>query len=198
MSELSRRKIRFVHHFAPLHYLLFIARSRKLLCKRSLRDQGFRESHLRSTSHRHDCSRGFRNYTHLTLDPHPKILKAKLTAGFPHIGIAVPASAIEATSYSLCRFNVAMTRHLRRNGRPGHPDSRRNGRYFGTHQIPTARSNEQMAAMLDECLPARIMIEVLVHGDLALPDTTNVVCFSDSDIEIAKGVLASAGSPWPL
>ena len=61
-----------------------------------------------------------------------------------------------------------------------------------------ARSNEEMAAMLAECLPARIMIEILVHGDLALPNTTKVLCFSAADIEIANGVLASVGSPWPL
>lgn len=52
--------------------------------------------------------------------------------------------------------------------------------------------------MLDECMPARIMIEVLVHGDLTLPDTTEIVCYSDNDIKLANCVLESAESPWRI
>ena len=60
--------------------------------------------------------RGFGNYAFLTLDVHPRILKAKLKAGFPHVAIEVPVDAFENMDYHLCRYNVAMTRQLRRFG----------------------------------------------------------------------------------
>ena len=196
MSVLKKQQIERVHHYAPLHYLPFIGKSNSLLCKPSLLAAGFASSHLRSMSSAQDVSRGFGAYTHLTLDPRPRILRAKLAAGFPHIGIAVPAEAIEAVPFSLCRFNVAMTRYLRRNGNPGFPESPTNGRYYDQHQIPIARTDSDKTAMLEEHLPKNTMIEVLVHGDLPLPEQTNIVCFSDADAEIAQEALSNVGAPW--
>jgi hypothetical protein len=111
MSVLSANGVASVQHYAPLHYLPFIARSRALLNKPSLDAAGFKSSHLRSMSHGQDVARGFGNYAHMTLDPQPRILKAKLGAGFPHFALSVPVASVEANTFSLCRYNVAMTTH---------------------------------------------------------------------------------------
>lgn len=50
--------------------------------------------------------------------------------------------------------------------------------------------------MLETHLPANTMIEVLVHGDLILPDRTEIVCFSDADAKAAEGVLSKVEAPW--
>jgi adenylosuccinate synthase len=95
MAVLEESGVNYVHHYAPLHYLPFIARSGALLGKPSLAAAGFAANHLRSKSSVHDVKRGFGAYAFLTLDPTPRILGAKLMAGFPHIGIAVPVAAVE-------------------------------------------------------------------------------------------------------
>jgi len=74
--------VRALYHYAPLHYLPFIARSAALLSKLGLRREGFPEKHFRSTSYRQDMARGFERFVHLTIDPHPPILQAKLKRGF--------------------------------------------------------------------------------------------------------------------
>jgi hypothetical protein len=198
MGALKTHKVDRVHHYAPLHYLPFIGRSKTLLSKPSLRAAGFPQTHLRSMSREQDVARGFGGYTHLTNEPYPRILKAKLGAGFPHIGIAVPVEAVETGEFSLCRFNVAMTRFLRRDGQPGFPESATNGRYYDGHQIPIARSEIDKSTMLQKHLPEGTMIEVLVHGDLSLPDDTEIVCFSDADAEIARDVLSKVAAPWTV
>lgn len=197
MGILAKEGVESVHHYAPLHYLIFIARSGAILCKPSLRKDGFDEKHCRSMSHKQDVARGFGDYAHLTLDAEPKILLAKLAAGFPHVAIVVPVEAIESTEFSLCRFNVAMTRRLRRNGKPGFYASDTNGRYYQGHQIPIARTNADKTAMLRKHL-SDTMIEVLVHGDLQLPKDTTVVCFSKADAKIAIALLKSVGRPWSV
>jgi len=50
--------------------------------------------------------------------------------------------------------------------------------------------------MLEKHSPANTMIEVLVHGDLVLPDRTEIGCFSDADAKIAQQVLSEVGAPW--
>jgi hypothetical protein len=52
--------------------------------------------------------------------------------------------------------------------------------------------------MLDRYLDSSTMIEVLIDGDLPLPDDTAVVCYSDIDAAIARNVLASIGSSWAI
>ena len=197
MGPLQNHNLEFVHHYAPLHYLPFIARASALLGKPSLRKAGFPLSHLRGKSCQQDVARGFGKYAFLTLDPQPRILRAKLAGGFPHIAIAVPVAAVEATTYSLCRFNVAMTRFLRRLGKPGFPESATNGRYYDPHQIPVARTIADKNAMLDKHL-ANTMIEVLIHGDIQLPEETVIHCYSDADAKLARRVLETTGCPWKV
>lgn len=196
MGVLGKAQVDCAHHYAPLHYLPFIGRSRSLLCKPSLREAGFPPAHLRSTSNRQDIARGFGCYVHLTLHKSPGILRAKLAAGFPHIGMAVPAETIDALEFSLCRFNIAMTRCLRRNGRTGYSESLTNGRYYEQHQIPIARSDADKAAMLKRYLKANTVIEVLIHGNLALPDDIDIACFAEADAQIARAVLSNVGTRW--
>jgi len=198
VGVLVQKAVASVYHYTPLHYLPFIARANALLCKPSLVAAGFPARHLRSKSNTQDVDRGFGTYTHLTLDRHPNILRAKLGAGFPHIKVIVPTEVVEARQYSLCRYNVAMTRFLRRNGKPGFPASPTNGRYYDNHQIPIARTEDDMLAMLNAHLGTETMIEVLIHGDLPLTNKTTVVCYSTPDIDIARRVLTETGSPWQL
>ncbi|MCP3394006.1 hypothetical protein NLM27_35200 [Bradyrhizobium sp. CCGB12] len=198
MGALSASGVEFVQHYAPLHYLPFIARSRAILSKPSLDAAGFKSTHLRSMSRRQDVARGFGSYVHMTLDPQPRILKAKLGAGFPHIALRVPVAAIEANAFSLCRFNVAMTRNLRRGKKRGVLESKTNGRYYLGHQIPVARTDEDKMSMLAKHLPLCTMIEVLIHGDLKLPDKTIALCYSDDDLKIARTVLTQLQVPWTI
>jgi len=197
MEILAAERIDAVHHFTPLHYLPFIARAKSLLDKRSLLGANFAAQHLRPNSTRQDAERGFGDYTFLTLHASPRILRSKLKAGYAHVDIAVPAEAVEAVAYSLCRFNVAKTRRLRRAGRPGYTESATNGRYYDAHQIPAARDDSDKAAMLRRHL-AGSMIEVLVAGELALPDHTRIVCYSEADAATARRVLAHLGRPWAV
>ena len=161
MGVLSANGVKTVQHYAPLHYLPFIARARAIMSKPSLDAAGFKPSHLCSMSRRQDVARGFGSYAHMTLDRQPKILQAKLRAGFPHLALNVPVASIEAATFSLCRFNVAMTRQLKRGERSGAPESKTDGRYYLGHQIPIARTKEDKTAMLAKHLPLGTMIEVL-------------------------------------
>ncbi|MCK9530812.1 MAG: hypothetical protein M0R77_09665 [Gammaproteobacteria bacterium] len=185
-----------VHHYAPLHYLPFIAREKALLCKPTLARLGFGPSHLRSMSSKQDIERGFGDCAFLTIDFEPRIVKAKLFAGFPHIALRVPSKAFLGVDFSLCRYNVAMTRVLRRHGMPGRPESATNGRYYDKRQLPVARELPDKKAMLKEHLPRRTMIEVLVHGDFFLPSDTTVICYAEEDAKIARLVLSECGVPW--
>jgi hypothetical protein len=196
MGILSDQGIADVRHYAPLHYLPFIARSKSLMCKPSLATAGFKTNHYRSMSNGQDVARGFGGYAHLTLDHKPRILRAKLAAGFPHIAISVPVAAVDGADTSLCRFNVAMTRKLKRGAKPGHVESNRNGKYYNGHEIPIGRSPAEKLAILSDPLNAQTMIEVLVHGDLPLPDDTKIICYSDADAVAALNVLAQLGCPW--
>ncbi|MBR1204935.1 MULTISPECIES: hypothetical protein [unclassified Bradyrhizobium] len=196
MGVLLANGIQSVQHYTPLHYLPFIGRSCAILSKPSLYATGFKSTHLRSMSHGQDVARGFGEYAHLTLDHQPRILKAKLGAGFPHLALSVPSASIEALAYSLCRFNVAMTRYLRRGEKCGVPESDTNGRYYPGHQIPIARTTDDKMAMLKKHLPLGTMIEVLIHGDLVLPDDITVLCYSEEDLKIARTVLSQIERPW--
>src|ERR1700754_384545 len=141
MGILQNAGVTNAYHFTPLHYLPFIAQSASLKSKPSLAADGFAATHLRSMSNAQDVTRGFGAYTHLTTDASPRILKAKLAAGFPHVGVSVPVPHVDNVEYSLCRFNVAMTRYLRKGSKKGFPESPTNGRYYKGHQIPIARGS---------------------------------------------------------
>lgn len=198
MSALLKHGIAFVNHYAPLHYLPFIARSGALRSKPSLRSLGFSDCHFRAKSRGQDDARGFGEYVHLTLHPNPPILAAKLAGGFPHFRLEIPSSSFEAVDFDLCRYNVAMTRQLRKGEKPGHQPSDVNGRYYGDMQIPVARKNSDQLAMIAEAIKRGWMIEVLVAQDLPLPDDIRVVCYSNEDAAIAQHVLAAIGRPWSI
>ena len=196
MGVLLDAGLNAVNHYAPIHYLPFIARSGALLSKPSLTRAGFAQSHLRSMSRQHDQARGFGRFAFLTIDPSPRILRAKLAKGFPHIAICAPAAAIEKTKFCLSRYNIAMTRQLRRGVKMGFPESSTNGRYYGAQQIPIACNERDKQAMLAKHIPLGTMIEVLIDGDLALPDETEVIAFHTADATDCIAVLKALGRPW--
>lgn len=198
MGILTENGVDAVHHYTPLHYLPFIARSRALMGKPSLAAAGFDNTHLRSMSSQHDIARGFGEYGFLTLDAHPRILAAKLYAGFPHIGVLVPAAAIEQQKFALCRYNVAMTRYLRRDGKPGFDESATNGRYYGDRQIPIAVEDEDKIAMLQMYVGSDTMMELLLSDDLALPADTRVICYSSVDAAAAQEILGAMKCQWTV
>jgi hypothetical protein len=198
MGMLANHGVQAVFHYAPLHYLVFIARSKALKGKPTLKKEGFKDSHLRTKSRGIDVARGFGSYAHLTLHAAPAILKAKLHAGFPHISVAAPVTAVDAVPFSLCRYNVAMARQLRHDGVGGFPESPINGRYYNGHQLPIARTPEDMSSMLNHHLAVGTMIEVLVHGDLPLPDGTRIICYANVDADIAQGVFDELESSWKI
>ncbi len=195
MTLLTDNGVRFAYHYTPLHYLPFVAAERALLSKPELRRLGFREYHLRSTSKRADEERGFGEYVHLTLSESPPILAAKLGAGFPHAEIAVPVSAVERAGFHLCRFNIAKSRYLRRDGHEGYPEGPSNGRYYQGKQIPMAQTDAECRALFAANY-GKNMIEVLVMGRLALPDDSFVTFFHPDDHETGSQIIRTRGIPW--
>ena len=189
--------IKKIYHISPLHYLPYICRKQTILPKDILGNI-FDVNHFRSKSDIHDRSRGFSDCCFLTTSGNPPIIKAKLTAGFPHIRYEIPAHEVERYPFSLCRFNIAMTRYLRRGMKPGHPESKTNGRYYDNQEIPTARSFSEKYNMLVEHYPNGIMIEVLVHAPLRLSNDVVVVCFSDDDYLLAENILKSFACSWEI
>jgi hypothetical protein len=149
-------------------------------------------------SKRQDASRGFGKYVHLTTHSAPPILKAKLNAGFPHARLSIPTAALDGISFDLCRFNVAMTRRLRRAGKPGFAESPTNGRYYGDAMIPVARTVADQSAMLGFYSAMASMIEVLVAERLALPEGVVIETFSKEDFSQANNLLQALAVPWRL
>lgn len=193
---LQRNNISYVFHYAPLHYLVFIARAQKLLSKGKLSEEGFNEEHFRSTSKRQDRVRGFNDYIHLSIDPHPGILLAKLKSGFPHFEIEVPASVIESYEYHLCRFNIAKARYFR--GAKQEPmESEKNGKYYGDRALPIAVNDEEKDKLIFHNYGVN-MIEVLVPDELLLTDDTIIRLFSQFDYNIAKRICNVLGVQWKL
>jgi hypothetical protein len=115
---------------------------RKSSSKLELAKRGYDIWHFRRTSRRQDELRGFADYVHLTLNALPPILRAKLTAGFPHFEVRIPAEAIAASDVHLCRYNIAKCRYLRRDGKSGPEESSANGRYFNGKQLPIAATTQ--------------------------------------------------------
>lgn len=195
MTLLTDNAVRFVYHYTPLHYLPFIAAEKILLSKLELRLRAFNEFHFRSTSKRADEERGFSEYVHLTLSERPPILAAKLRAGFPHVEIAVPAVAVERAGFHLCRFNIAKSRYLRRDGSKGYPEGPGTGRYYQNKQIPMAQTETECRALF-EANHGKNMIEVLVLARLALPEDCVVTFFHADDYETWLTTIGTRGTPW--
>jgi len=196
LSLFGEYGVAFVPHYTPLHYLPFILRDGKLRSKPSLREEGFEDTHFRSKSYRHDQGRGFGEYAFLTLDQAPRILGAKLKGGFPHVAIEIPETAFDEVDFHLCRYNVAFTRVLRRDGLPGRPEGSGNGRYYEDKQIPSARTEADKREMLDQYLnDPKTMIEVLVPGALEIPVDMRITCFHDDDVQIAQDIVRGINCP---
>lgn len=196
MGILSEHGYATVHHYAPMHYLPFVARSQALRGKPELHKLGYPETHFRSKSKAQDKERGFGDYVHLTLHPAPPILRAKLAGGFPHFRLAVSVGTIEELEFDLCRYNIAMTRQLRREGKSGHSESDENGRYYSQRQIPIARSLREKQAMLERAALSEWMVEVLVNGRLDLPADCKVFCYSSQDVQQVEQVLWTLDCDW--
>lgn len=188
--------IEWIPHFTPLHYLPFIARAQSLKSKASLRQDGYASYHFRSKSKNTDEKRGFGASVFLTLESSPRILQAKLSAGFPHIAVCVPVSAVCSAQFDLCRYNVAMSRRLPSSPKGGFTESSTNGRYYGDNQIPVARDWADKAEMLNEHFPVGTMIEVLVDNELPLPPDTQITCYHEADAKIAKCALLAEQCGW--
>lgn len=185
-----------VFHYAPLHYLPFIVRANALKAKPTLLSEGFAQHHFRSMSRHHDMQRGFGGFLHLTTHSFPPILAAKLAGGFPHIRLAIPSATLATHAFDLCRFNVAMTRQLRRNGKSGFPESASNGRYYADMQVPVARTREDKLALLERHAARGEMVEVLVPGSLPLSANVRIDAFSEADWQLASTVVARLGRSW--
>ena len=198
MNPLVNAGILEVFHYTPLHYLPFIARASALKSKPRLAVEGFAEGHFRSMSRHHDVSRGFGDYLHLTTHPFPPILAAKLAGGFPHVRLAIPTSLLESQEYDLCRFNVAMTRKLRRRGKPGFPESSTNGRYYGAMEIPIAREAADKTALLSHHAARGDMVEILIRDHFTLSPSIRVETFSRADYQLALRVVTQIRRTWQV
>lgn len=196
MRLFSDLEINFVQHFAPLHYLVFIARAESLKSKKALTFDGFADSHFRSKSKQHDVARGFGEYAFLTLSKSPRFVIAKLAGGFPHIAINVPVHAFQDVSFDLCRYNVAMARRKPTSPQGGFSESSTNGRYYDGKALPIARNTSDKESLLGKHYPLGTMIEVLVHRQILLPKNTEITCYSLDDLRIAQRILGALGSPW--
>ena len=188
---------RWVYHHTPLHYLPQIAKLGVLLSKEGLLSEGYGMSHFRTTSRRQDFARGFGNYVHLTLSPFPRILRAKLKRGFPHLTIAIPSETFGPEEFALCRYNIAKTRLLRRGSKLGAPEAPYNGRYYGDIQVPIAVTADDKAALL-AAYGTSSMIEVLVADRLYLPTGTHFLAYSIEDQRVATEVFTCAEQDWSL
>lgn len=196
MNTLVANHIDLIFHVAPLHYLPFIARSKTLKSKVTLRHEGFAETHFRSKSNHLDQQRGFGDYIHLSTVGRPPILHAKLSGGFPHVCLSVPTTSLNGEDFDLCRYNVAMSRQLRRGGKPGFAEGPANGRYYDQYQIPIARTELEQRQLIQSRNGE--MLEVLVKPPLALPDNTQVSVFSVGDLEAVRKILEQLNAPWPV
>ncbi len=194
MNTLLTSGIEVVYHVAPLHYLPFIARSKGLKSKKELRSEGFEETHFRSKSWHLDVQRGFGDYVHLSTIGRPPILRAKLSAGFPHVCLSIPAYALNGLDFDLCRYNIAMTRKLRRGGKQGFEEGPASGRYYESKEIPIARTEGEQRQLIQ----ARKgdMLEVLVKPPVPLPNNTQVFVFGRKDRDLSKVILEQSLCPW--
>jgi hypothetical protein len=186
---LTQFGVQAVSHYAPLHYLPFIARRAALLSKTRLLALGFSRNHFRSTSREQDEQRGFGQFVHLTLQSNPPILRAKLQAGFPHFEVSIPAQHFEGVEYLLCRFNIAKTRHFR-GARRAPVESKQNGKYLRGLLLPVAQTFEEREQLLQLNLGKR-MIEVLVREQLRLLRGVAFRFFHEEDLASAAHALTT-------
>lgn len=128
----------------------------------------------------------------------PKIVKAKLKGGFPHIEFLIPVHSFNGLRFDLCRYNVAMSRRLTTSPKGGFKPDGTNGKYYGNKQLPIARNHEDKKLLLDTHYPSGTMIEVLVPNTFHLPDDTQIACYHQADLALAENIIQSIGVPWKL
>ena len=196
MSILIERGIEQIFHVIPLHYLPFIVRSKSLKPKPYLINEGFTTSHFRSKSKHLDEQRGFGDYLHLSSISEPPILEAKLGAGFPHLSLSISVKYLKNIKFDLCRYNIAMTRKLRRGDSAGFNESPENGYYFGDMQIPIARSDQQKSDLILSN-PNR-MLELLSKDLVPLGESTSLHVFNSDDRKTVDEVLQKLGCNWTV
>lgn len=172
-------------HATPVHYLPFISRSGELCSKSILRSQGFPEYHFRSTSRRTDERRGFANVVHTALVPNPDLLRSKLVRGLPHIILRVPVEDREENQFLLCRYNIARTRQFTRPTQMHEP-----------YRLPVAVTVEEKQTVLNEWESDRI--EALFLSMLRLPQSTQVLTFSERDQAFCKRLLEVCSVRWDV
>ena len=195
-NALLDHNIQRVFHILPLHYVPFVARSGVLKSKAHLRAEGFSKSHFRSTSKRLDSRRGFGDYIHLSAVREPDILKAKRSAGFPHVALSIPTDIFTEVPFDLCGYNVGKTRILRREGAPGYRESPENGYYFDRMQIPIARTHQQKLDLIQH--RRRDKLEVLVKYPISLDRMSLFFVFNDQDRTRVDQILQSLGVNWTV
>lgn len=198
LAILAEFGIQKAYHVAPLHYLPFISRSRALLSRSRLKEDGYGDSHFRRTSHKADFERGFGDRIYLSPYQAPPILLAKLRKGFPHVRIGVPCSALVGSNFDLCRFSVARSRYLRRLDKPGPSESITNGRYYEGRQLPVARTRDDVRGVLAEHYTKSANVEIQVQERLPLPSSTTITCFSAHDEKLARRIAAATDMPWEV
>ena len=191
----AQQGIQSVFHYSPLHYLPYILREGTLLSKVSLKERGFLNTHFRRTSHRQDEERGFGGYVHLSTKKLPPIVRAKLSAGFPHFEIRIPAHAVDSVEFHLCRFNIAKCRYLKRPGGTPLLESAANGRYHGLCQIPISVTASDSAALLASNHP-HTMVEVLIPRSFSLGPDNELAFFSDEERTLGQQLMRDAGRSW--
>ncbi len=197
MSVFLERNIEWIFHTTPLHYIPSVMHESMLRSKPSLKSVGFTDSHFRSMSKKQDVERGFGNYVHLTTNPYPPILNAKLSGGFPHCSIKIPTTSVDDEELDFCRYNVAMSRYLNRPGGTPLKESDSNGRFYDGKQIPVARLKADKRAMLSAHFPNKT-IEILKSGQLHLDESAKVVAYSQADAELIERIKEKKNCPWEV
>jgi hypothetical protein len=182
---------KYFYHIAPTHYVLMILRAGALKSKNQLLEEGFNESHFRTTSFAADINRGYADVIHCTTSSVPPLLSAKLARGFPHVRFRIPIAALPE-EYDLSRFNIARGRYLK-NGRSPLPESPRNGRYLESYELPAARSAEDKLALLNDADLNQPGIEILLKHEFPLPDGLIIDCGSEFDANLVSGIIAELG-----
>ncbi len=196
MNILTEFGIEYVRHYTPLHYLPFLVRAKSLKSKATLLSEGFSITHFRSKSKTLDVKRGFDDVVHLMIKASPRILIAKLMAGFPHVEIKIPTTILVGIDYDLCRYNIAMTRRLQSSPTGGFNENDENGRYYPGLCVPVARSDNEKRSLLQAHLSRSTIIELLVNSQLSLPDTTRISAFSPEDADIVDEIIDRTASSW--
>jgi hypothetical protein len=189
MNSLNSHDQNSVYHVSPLHYLVFIMRSKKLLSKNELIFRGFGQKHFRTTSGRTDFKRGFADYIHCSNKGYAPILISKLSLGYPHIEYVFPSSILPEESFLLCRYNIAKNRGL-------FQESISNGYCHDDFKIPVAKFFEEKKSLLEHY--GTNHIEILIRALINLSEQTTIRAFREEDLILINKYLVKFKLNWKL